>query len=128
MSIRTLTIYLTFIGALLLSTFFYFSFVYHKTHGAVWIPGGDFLMGSNAVHAKANEKPAHLVHVDGFWMDKADVTNRQFAQFVRDTGYITTAEQKPDWEQLKLQLPRGMKKPADDKLVPGAMFSPLQVL
>src|SRR6266404_2421119 len=59
--------------------------------GMVWIPGGEFMMGSNSNLAKNNEKPAHKVKVDGFWMDKTDVTNAQFTKFVKATGYVTTA-------------------------------------
>ena len=40
----------------------------------------------------------HSVSVDGFWMDKFQVTNAQFAMFVRDTGYLTVAERPPDPE------------------------------
>jgi formylglycine-generating enzyme required for sulfatase activity len=87
----------------------------------VWIPGGTFLMGSDSHLARNNEKPAHFVKVDGFWMDQTDVTNAQFAAFVTATGYVTTAEQKPDWETLRVQLPPGTPKPAEKKLVPGAM-------
>jgi sulfatase modifying factor 1 len=89
--------------------------------GMVRVPGGEFLMGSNLRLAKNNEKPAHLVRVSGFWIDQTDVTNAQFAVFVKATGYITTAEKKPDWETLKVQLPPSTPKAADDKLVPGAM-------
>jgi sulfatase modifying factor 1 len=87
----------------------------------VWIPGGEFLMGSDSRLAKANEKPAHKVSVKGFWMDKTDVTNREFSAFVKATGYVTTAERKPDWETLRVQLPVGVPKPSEDKLVAGAM-------
>jgi formylglycine-generating enzyme required for sulfatase activity len=90
-------------------------------NGMVWIPGGDFLMGSTSRFAKHNEQPAHRVHVDGFWMDQADVTNAQFAAFVKATRYITTAERKPDWETLRVQLAPDTPKPPEDKLVPGAM-------
>lgn len=89
--------------------------------GMVFIPGGEFLMGSNSKLAKPNEKPAHTVMVNAFWMDQTDVTNAQFAEFVRATGYVTTAEQKPDWETLKVQLAPDTPKPSDDKLIPGAM-------
>lgn len=89
--------------------------------GMAWIPGGEFLMGSNTRLAKPNEKPTHQVRVDGFWMDKTDVTNAQFAAFVKATGYLTTAERKPDWETLAVQLPSGTKRPADSKMIPGAM-------
>lgn len=92
-----------------------------KPPGMVWIPGGEFLMGSNSRLAKRNEQPAHNVRLDGFWMDKTDVTNAQFAAFVKATGYITTAEKKPDWDTLKVQLLPGIPKPPEESLVPGAM-------
>jgi formylglycine-generating enzyme required for sulfatase activity len=71
--------------------------------GMVWIPGGEFSMGCkdprsipNGGHdAMADARPIHRVYVDGFWMDKTDVTNAQFAKFVTATGYITVAERKP---------------------------------
>lgn len=56
----------------------------------VWIDGGSFLMGSD--HHYPEEAPAHPVKVDGFWIDVAPVTNRQFAAFVEVTGYVTLAE------------------------------------
>ena len=87
----------------------------------VWIPGGEFMMGSNSNIAKMNEKPAHQVHVNGFWIDQTDVTNAQFAEFVKATGYVSTAERQPDWETLKAQLAPNTPKPSDDKLVAGAM-------
>jgi formylglycine-generating enzyme required for sulfatase activity len=49
------------------------------------------------------------------------VTNAQFAAFVKATGYVTTAERKPDWETLRVQLPEGTPRPPDEQLVPGAM-------
>jgi formylglycine-generating enzyme required for sulfatase activity len=89
--------------------------------GMLWVPGGEFLMGSDHKLAQRNERPAHKVHVGGFWMDRTHVTNAQFAAFVKATGYVTTAERKPDWETLKVQLPPGTPKPPDSVLVPGAM-------
>lgn len=89
--------------------------------GMVWIPGGKFLMGSDSRLAQNNERPAHKVQVSGFWMDQTDVTNAQFAAFVKATNYVTTAEKKPDWDTIKVQLPSNMPKPSEDKLVPGAM-------
>jgi formylglycine-generating enzyme len=56
-----------------------------------WIPGGEFLMGSNHELAQPNEQPAHAVRVRGFWMDRTHVTNAQFRAFVTATGYRTTA-------------------------------------
>lgn len=93
--------------------------------GMVWIPGGEFRMGSNDAMARENEKPAHRVKVDGFWMDKTPVTNAEFQKFVDATGYVTVAERKPVWEELKKQLPPGTPKPDDSLLVAGSMvFTP----
>jgi len=89
--------------------------------GMVWIPGGDFMMGTNDEQAWPDEKPAHRVRIDGFWMDKTEVTNAQFRKFVEATGYVTTAERKPDWEEMKKQLPPGTQKPPPGKLVPGSL-------
>jgi formylglycine-generating enzyme required for sulfatase activity len=58
-------------------------------------------------------------------MDEHDVTNTEFAKFVEATGYVTTAEKKPDWEQLKKELPPGTPKPDDSVLVAGSLvFTP----
>lgn len=67
-----------------------------KTSGIVrekdmqWIPGGEFRMGSDSHYPE--EAPAHRVTVDGFWMDRHTVTNREFRRFVEATGYVTLAE------------------------------------
>ena len=63
--------------------------------GMVWIPGGEFTMGTNAADAWSDERPAHRVAVDGFWLDAHEVTNAQFAAFIDATGYQTTAERTP---------------------------------
>lgn len=56
----------------------------------VLIPGGEFLMGADEPIIPADgESPQRLVHVDSFYMDIHEVTNRQFQTFVNDTGYIT---------------------------------------
>jgi formylglycine-generating enzyme len=60
----------------------------------VWIPGGTFRMGSDAHYPE--EAPARPVTVDGFWIDRRAVTNREFERFVRKTGYVTVAERTPD--------------------------------
>ena len=86
--------------------------------GMVWIPAGTFTMGSDAPYARPDERPAHQVHVDGFWIDQTEVTNAQFRAFVEATGYLTTAEQEVDWEEMKKQLPPGTPKPDDDVLAP----------
>jgi sulfatase modifying factor 1 len=56
----------------------------------VWLPGGEFTMGSE--HYYPEERPRRQVHVDGFWIDRAPVTNREFAAFVSATGHRTVAE------------------------------------
>ena len=89
--------------------------------GMAWIPGGEFLMGSDHKKSQANEKPTHKVKVSGFWMDTTHVTNDQFGQFVKETNYKTTAEQVPDWETIRVQLPPGTPKPPASVMVPGAM-------
>lgn len=96
-----------------------------KIEGMVWIPGGEFVMGTNEVDAYAAEKPAVDLKVAGFWMDTHEVTNAQFKKFVDETGYITIAEQDLDWEELKTQLPPDTPKLDDSLLVAGSMvFSP----
>jgi formylglycine-generating enzyme required for sulfatase activity len=60
----------------------------------VWIPGGRFLMGSDDFYPE--ERPVHMVDVDGFWMDAHPVTNGEFRRFVDATGYTTVAERRPD--------------------------------
>jgi formylglycine-generating enzyme len=90
--------------------------------GMVWIPGGEFEMGGVGKEARKDEFPVHRVRVDGFWMDQTEVTNGEFRKFVEATGYVTTAEKKPEWAELKKQLPEGTPKPNDSALVPGAMI------
>lgn len=84
--------------------------------GMVLIPAGDFYMGSDDSQARPDESPKHLVHVDAFWMDQTEVTNAQFNAFVEATGYVTTAERPPDWEELKKELPPDTPKPHDSLL------------
>src|SRR6187402_1436272 len=56
-----------------------------------WIKGGSFLMGSDDP-AFMDAQPVHEVNVHGFWMDEHEVTNADFAKFVKATGYVTVAE------------------------------------
>src|SRR6187200_2171535 len=69
----------------------------------VWIPGGTFRMGSDKDYPE--ERPAHRVTVDGFWMDRFPVTNRQFKEFVRATKHVTVAEITPDPKDYPGMLP-----------------------
>ncbi|MXN75681.1 SUMF1/EgtB/PvdO family nonheme iron enzyme [Burkholderia sp. 4701] len=89
--------------------------------GMVLIPGAAFLMGTDSRIALQNERPAHRVRLHGYWIDRHDVTNAEFRAFVAATGYVTTAERKPRWDDLKTQLPPGTPRPPDDRLVAGAM-------
>jgi formylglycine-generating enzyme required for sulfatase activity len=89
--------------------------------GMAWVPGGTFLLGGESKLSSPNERPAHAVRVHGFWMDVTHVTNDAFAEFVRQTGYVTTAERKPDWDTVRVQLPPGTPRPPDSVLVPGGM-------
>lgn len=91
------------------------------TNDMAWVPAGEFTMGTDEAQSFPNERPTHQVKVGGLWMDKHDVTNDEFKKFVDATGYVTTAEQKPNWEELKKQLPPGTPEPDDSVLVPGAM-------
>ncbi|WP_418263332.1 formylglycine-generating enzyme family protein [Flavobacterium faecale] len=76
--------------------------------GMVWIPGGEFSMGSDVSDESLcdvkgitkDASPIHRVYVDGFWMDESEVTNDQFTAFVKATGYVTVAEKKPTAEEL----------------------------
>lgn len=59
----------------------------------VWIPAGHFTMGEKPRYRE--EGPPRKIHVDGFWMDNHEVTNAEFAKFVKATGYVTVAERNP---------------------------------
>jgi sulfatase modifying factor 1 len=93
-----------------------------SAHGnMVWIDEGTFMMGADNDQASPDEYPKHKVTVHGFWMDATEVTNAQFTAFVKATGYITTAEQKPDWEEMKKQLPGATPKPDETVLVAASL-------
>ncbi|MCI0365461.1 MAG: formylglycine-generating enzyme family protein [Phycisphaerales bacterium] len=93
--------------------------------GMAWIPGGEFVMGTDDAKSMMNERPAHRVKVDGFWMDQTPVTNAQFRAFVEATGYVTIAERPVDWEELRKQVAPGTPKPPEELLKPGSLvFTP----
>ncbi len=75
-----------------------------RTSDMVRIPGGTFSMGSNDHYPE--EAPVHRVTVDGFWIDRTPVTNRQFEEFVRATGHQTFAEIPPDPKDYPGALPQ----------------------
>lgn len=76
--------------------------------GMVWIPPGEFSMGDEDFPNDA--VPVHKVALSGFWLDKTEVTNRQFARFVAATGYVTIAERKPDPKDFKDLPPEELAK------------------
>jgi formylglycine-generating enzyme required for sulfatase activity len=91
----------------------------------VWISGGEFSMGAQdpptrseaVMSGAADSRPIHRVWVDGFFMDKTDITNSEFAQFENATGYVTVAERRPRAEDFP-------GAPAEN-LIPGSVvFSP----
>src|ERR1700722_3783892 len=93
--------------------------------GMAWVPGGEFSMGAQeaesmndvGMQATLDSRPVHRVYVDGFWMDKTDVTNAEFERFVKATRYVTVAERKPRAEDFPGAPP--------ENLVAGAVvFSP----
>jgi sulfatase modifying factor 1 len=93
--------------------------------GMVWIPGGEFSMGSNVEDESLcsikgvtkDASPIHQVYVDGFYMDKTEVTNDQFEAFVKATGYVTFAEKKPTHEQYP-------DVPVEKLIAGSAVFTP----
>ena len=96
-----------------------------KTAGMLWIKQGSFIMGNNKGHKDkttgnyepfSEEKYEHEVKLDGFWIDRHEVTNAQYAKFVSETGYVTVAEQKPKKEWF----PPGF--PEDQMLIGSAVF------
>lgn len=100
-----------------------------KPPGMVWIPGGEFSMGSKEVTATtcpilegmrlvADARPVHQVQLSGFWMDETEVTNEEFDRFVKATGYLTVAERTPTAQELPGVL-------AENLVAGGAVFSPV---
>jgi formylglycine-generating enzyme len=85
--------------------------------GMAYIPGGEFLMGNDRKSSRPNERPAHRVHVDAFWMDQHHVTNAEFREFVNATRYVTTAQRTPDRNPARTPLSSTPAPPA----FPGAM-------
>jgi formylglycine-generating enzyme required for sulfatase activity len=99
-----------------------------KPDSMVWIPGGEFSMGAvNPVgmldggnDAMNDARPVHRVIVRNFFMDETEVTNKQFAAFVKATGYVTIAEKKPTKEEFP-----GV--PEENLVAGSAVFSPTDV-
>ncbi len=77
----------------------------------LWLPGGEFLMGTDAQEGLAadGEGPARRVIVSAFRIAPATVTNREFAEFVRATRYVTQAERLGQSFVFYLQVPDAMR-------------------
>ncbi|MEZ5973530.1 MAG: formylglycine-generating enzyme family protein [Planctomycetota bacterium] len=86
----------------------------------VWVEGGWLQMGSDRIEALPEERPSHAVKVSGFWIDRTEVTNAQFAAFVEATGYRTTAELPVPAEVFTSQLEPGAPPPSAEDLQPGS--------
>ena len=97
---------------------------FETPEGMVWVEGKSYTKGAkkNDIYAMMREKPSHEVYIDGFYIDITEVTNNQFKKFVDETGYITIAERKIDWEEMKKSLPSGTPKPHDSILQPGSLI------
>ena len=68
-------------------------------HGEmVWIEGSSFTRGATGFYP--DEGPPEEIRVGGFWIDRFEVTNARFGEFVDATGYVTVAEQQPDPEDF----------------------------
>lgn len=78
-----------------------------RPDGMVWVPGDTFHMGSDNHYPE--EAPMHRVKVDGFWIDRTPVTNREFLRFVNATSYVTFAEVKPDPKDYPGALPNMLR-------------------
>jgi formylglycine-generating enzyme required for sulfatase activity len=91
--------------------------LFHRApDGMGWIPGGEFWMGSDFPMFR-DAQPVHLVHVDGFFMDKTEVTNEQFERFVKATGYVTVAERVPTAQEFP-------GAPAENLVAGSVVFTP----
>ncbi len=75
--------------------------------GMVWVPGGTFAFGDTVY---PEELPVRLATVKGFWMDRTEVSNDAFTEFVKATAYVTVAERPVD-PALHPGLPPEMRLP-----------------
>lgn len=76
--------------------------------GMVRVASGRVDLGS--INGYAEEKPVRSASVEAFWMDRTEVTNAQFAAFVRATGYLTEAERRGEGMVFRAP-PRGEPSP-----------------
>jgi formylglycine-generating enzyme required for sulfatase activity len=76
------------------------------TGDMVWIPAGSFTMGGAGKDAAPDELPLHDVKLNGFWIDRTEVTNEQFTSFVKATNYMTIAERPVTSKMIPHLLPQ----------------------
>jgi eukaryotic-like serine/threonine-protein kinase len=62
----------------------------------VYVPAGEFLMGSEDEDAWDDEKPEHLVYLDAYWIYQTEVTNRQYNQCIQAEVCSKTWHENPD--------------------------------
>lgn len=75
-----------------------------RISSGIFAMGGDAGLMDGGSHSHQTSYPIHEVTVDAFWMDVAEVTNRQFAEFIEATGYVTFAERPlPEADVVALQ-------------------------
>jgi len=85
-----------------------------STADMVRLDGGPFLMGGDSpdVYASDGEGPVREVTLDPFYISKYPVTNEQFGEFVRRTGYVTEA-QRWGWSFVfRNHVPEAQRGPA----------------
>jgi serine/threonine-protein kinase len=75
----------------------------------VFVPAGEFIIGSDDIEAKVTieggraypEIPVHTVYLDSYWIDKYEVTNRQYALCVEAGAcrppYLSSSETRPKY-------------------------------
>lgn len=69
----------------------------HRERNMVFIEGGTFIMGTNKIILKVDgEGPERNVTLDDFYIDKYEVSNSDFNEFVEDTKHLTEAEKMGD--------------------------------
>jgi len=90
--------------------------------GMVWIPGGTAILGDD--EGPPDERPTHSVTIDGFWMDRTEVTNAAFKKFVDASGYLTIAERTPKREDFKGLVADVDAIPAENLVAGSICFNP----
>jgi sulfatase modifying factor 1 len=91
---------------------------FEKKDGMLKISGGGTTMGSVGEFETPygskrfpEEAPVRKIQVTGFWMDETEVTNDQFAVFIKATGYVTYAEREAKIEDFPAEALPYLPKP-----------------